>query len=377
VLFRPAYTTFVSVASPLEGGEGSLEARAIGPLGEVLATRRVEPESGSNHEPLEDGEDLATRFSFLLPFPDEATAVEVFREGVRIGFRAVSANAPELAILSPRARTTVAADGELVVRYEAGDADGGEMAVTVQYRPAATRPWESLAVFVPPGREFRYPASEIPGGDFAEVRVIALDGIHATRAISEPFAVEGKPPFPVIRWPIDGQEAPADNVLVFEGAASDREDRVVRDGSLRWFSDVAGLLGTGPMIDVRGLAVGEHRIRLETEDSDGQTASAEATLFVGVGAPQGGPRFVRGDANQSRTIDIGDAIFTLNHLFLGGPVPPCRDAADSNDDGRIDISDGSYTLAFLFLGGPRPPEPNPVAGEDPTADGLDCIEPAP
>jgi len=39
----------------------------------------------------------------------------------------------------------------------------------------------------------------------------------------------------------------------------------------------------------------------------------------------------------------------------------------------VDISDASYTLNFLFLGGPEPPAPGVGScGADPTADGLDA-----
>ncbi|MCZ6792523.1 MAG: hypothetical protein O7J95_02790 [Planctomycetota bacterium] len=34
--------------------------------------------------------------------------------------------------------------------------------------------------------------------------------------------------------------------------------------------------------------------------------------------------FRRCDANDDARLDIGDPIFTLNWLFLGGSAPPCR-----------------------------------------------------
>jgi hypothetical protein len=83
--------------------------------------------------------------------------------------------------------------------------------------------------------------------------------------------------------------------------------------------------------------------------------------------------FLRGNSNGDVAVDISDAVYTLAFLFLGGPSPSCRDAADANDDGAIDISDAVYTLAFLFLGGPAPPPPGPtVPGPDPTEDALPC-----
>jgi hypothetical protein len=95
------------------------------------------------------------------------------------------------------------------------------------------------------------------------------------------------------------------------------------------------------------------------------------------GAGAGGPpclQFRRADANDNGAVDISDAVFTLNFLFTGGPVPHCMDSADSNDDGRRDISDPVFTLTFLFLGGLAIPSPAGVCGDDPTPDALGCIE---
>ncbi len=83
--------------------------------------------------------------------------------------------------------------------------------------------------------------------------------------------------------------------------------------------------------------------------------------------------FQRGDSNDDGAIDISDAIFTLNHLFLGNDRPNCLSAADSNDDGSLNLSDAVFLLSFLFEGDREPPPPYPDAGLDPTPD-LGCRE---
>ncbi|MBI4601918.1 MAG: hypothetical protein HY721_08145 [Planctomycetes bacterium] len=83
--------------------------------------------------------------------------------------------------------------------------------------------------------------------------------------------------------------------------------------------------------------------------------------------------FVRGDPNVDAKVNIADAVFVLNALFLGGPQPGCADAADSNDDSLLNIADPVYLLNSLFLGGLPPPAPFPGCGEDPTGgDALEC-----
>ncbi len=83
--------------------------------------------------------------------------------------------------------------------------------------------------------------------------------------------------------------------------------------------------------------------------------------------------FIRGDANQDKGVDIGDAIFTLTYVFLGTEAPHCKDAADVNNDSRIDISDPIFLLQYLFRGGPQPSSPYPAPGVDPDQDPLGCL----
>ena len=72
--------------------------------------------------------------------------------------------------------------------------------------------------------------------------------------------------------------------------------------------------------------------------------------------------FRRGDANDSGTLDVSDAIFSLFFLFLRTRPPPCEAAADINGDNVLDVSDVVYLLGFLFLGGSTPAVPFPDCG---------------
>ena len=72
--------------------------------------------------------------------------------------------------------------------------------------------------------------------------------------------------------------------------------------------------------------------------------------------------FRRGDANDNSVIDISDAVFTLDSLFLGGPAPSCIGAANTNGDNEINLADPVFLLNHLFLGGPPPTAPFPGCG---------------
>ncbi|MGH9362817.1 MAG: hypothetical protein ACRD2T_12965, partial [Thermoanaerobaculia bacterium] len=97
-----------------------------------------------------------------------------------------------------------------------------------------------------------------------------------------------------------------------------------------------------------------------------------AALLGTGGASLAQGRFIRGDANGDLRLDISDAVFTLQYLFLGGGAPACEDAADANDDGDLDLSDAVSVLQSLFLTGLPLLPPGPEPGPDPTADPLTC-----
>ena len=88
--------------------------------------------------------------------------------------------------------------------------------------------------------------------------------------------------------------------------------------------------------------------------------------------------FLRGDSDANGVFNgLVDALYLLGFQFLGGPAPPCLDAADADDDGVVNgLADSLLLLAFQFQGGPPPADPGPaVCGPDSTADALGCEAP--
>ncbi len=107
---------------------------------------------------------------------------------------------------------------------------------------------------------------------------------------------------------------------------------------------------------------------------DGSIALAEVEV---IGKATGLPKssFLRGDADCNGVIDLTDAVFMLNHMFLAGPTPCCADAVDANADRARDISDPIFLLNFMFLGGSPPEAPFPSCSTGENTDG-DCARSA-
>lgn len=112
-------------------------------------------------------------------------------------------------------------------------------------------------------------------------------------------------------------------------------------------------------------------------DPDGSRSDLGAFPFT---APPDPPdlRFVRGRVNGDTTIDLGDPVLLLLHLFQGHSLP-CPRAADADDSGLLDLADVITLLDLLFRGGAPLPPPGPATGCTlgvVDEGGLSCPEPA-
>lgn len=85
--------------------------------------------------------------------------------------------------------------------------------------------------------------------------------------------------------------------------------------------------------------------------------------------------FDRGNANGDTSYDISDPVAILIELFgTSDAAIDCSDALDSNDDGSVNIADALHSLNVLFASGQLPPAPFEECGCDPTPDELGCNE---
>jgi len=64
--------------------------------------------------------------------------------------------------------------------------------------------------------------------------------------------------------------------------------------------------------------------------------------------------FICGDANHDGDVNVGDAVYIINHVFKGGaaPIPPA--AGDANCDGGGNVGDAVYLISYVFKGGAPP-----------------------
>jgi len=51
---------------------------------------------------------------------------------------------------------------------------------------------------------------------------------------------------------------------------------------------------------------------------------------------------------------VGDIVYLLRYVFMGGPAPDPVMVGDVNGDGVISVADIVYLVQYVFKGGPPP-----------------------
>ncbi len=218
--------------------------------------------------------------SFVMPWVNGATSAVLLQGSQVLDTRLVSANAPQVLIISPTQVVTWTS-GTYTVTWTASDADGDPLSYSVLYSHDAGASWELLANALT-NQSFGVDADALAGGSDARIRVVASDGVNVGYDETDAaIVVPNKAPYAIIINPTAGQAVAPGNLLVLQGTASDLEDGGLPDSALHWSSDRQGSLGIGPSLALNTLVNGGHIITLTAIDSNGQTTSVSVPIYVG------------------------------------------------------------------------------------------------
>jgi hypothetical protein len=247
-------------------------------------------QAGAGGEPLsahavaaaraEDDVETLLLFDELAPLAEGVRSLQLRSGSTVLAERKVSANPPQVKLLSPNGGETLAPGSK--VRWQASDADGDPLSFLLQYSPDDGVSWRLLAMEVT-GNEWTLASlAGVPGSAKARLRVVAHDGFHTAHDDSDgALKSPDQGPLVWITSPEDGGEAEPGSLVVLAGEAGDTEDGPLSGAALAWSSDRAGALGTGEEVAVEGLPGGWHLITLTATDSAGHAATATAKVYVG------------------------------------------------------------------------------------------------
>ncbi len=90
------------------------------------------------------------------------------------------------------------------------------------------------------------------------------------------------------------------------------------------------------------------------ELSDNAVPPSTDTLICAININEPEPQVLCGDANADEDVNISDAVYIINYIFIGGEEPQPYEAGEVNCDGTVNISDAVWIINYIFIGGTAP-----------------------
>lgn len=220
---------------------------------------------------------------FLIPVPfDEALhEVRVVKDGIVIGSKVSSKNAPTVRVIYPNGGETLLGD-TVTIEWEGKDKNKDPLSYTVQYSPDGGVTWDTLTV----GHKdsiFEANLDFLSGSSEGLIRVQATDGFLTATDVSDgTFSKSSSPPSVIVLAPQPFQVYGGDQLVVAKAMTNDLEDGPLGDDDIQWVSSIDGPLGTGEnfLVPSGGLTPGVHQLTAIGTDSDGTTGEDSVTIHV-------------------------------------------------------------------------------------------------
>jgi hypothetical protein len=96
--------------------------------------------------------------------------------------------------------------------------------------------------------------------------------------------------------------------------------------------------------------VGSYDFTVEVTDSD--SPARKDTTLVSINIYD--PPYICGDATGDETVNVSDAVYIINYVFVGGAAPVPLESGDADCSGTVNVSDAVYIINYVFVGGNDP-----------------------
>lgn len=284
---------------------------------------------------------MATIFE-ILPFDERVARIAVSYKGVELVSRSVSANPPEVKILSPNGGEVL--QESATVAWTMSDKDGDPLTGSLLYSADAGTTWITVAAAIE-GLSHEVDLTGLPGGDHSLFRILVSDGVNTAEDTSDnTFRVPNKRPTVKIVNPIEGAFFNPGQMVRFQANGQDLEDERLDDEAFSWSSSLQGALGKGRVLEAANLKVGKHAITVEVRDKSGNVGADHINIEVTPTVPVNDRcDFARPIEGTSFTEDLDTTGAT------SGPEDPVHSCTNRRDNNSVWYSftptrDGTVTL---------------------------------
>ncbi|MBD3218033.1 MAG: hypothetical protein GF310_07120 [candidate division Zixibacteria bacterium] len=90
--------------------------------------------------------------------------------------------------------------------------------------------------------------------------------------------------------------------------------------------------------------------------NDSGNPPGEDTMIITIDILE--PQAICGDANSDASVNVSDAVYIINYIFIGGAPPDPLESGEVNCDAQVNISDAVWIINYIFIGGNAPCDTN-------------------
>ncbi len=107
-------------------------------------------------------------------------------------------------------------------------------------------------------------------------------------------------------------------------------------------------------VDISGLSGGSYVDTILIHAPAAINSPEEAVVYLDVTQPD----YLCGDANGDGDVNVSDAVWIINYVFVNGDPPDPLQAGEVNCDGSVNVSDAVWIINYVFVSGYAPCDTN-------------------